>query len=415
MNEIRDLIIGIDFGKKKTQICYYDRKAQEARSLSVKVGASLYESPSCLLRRPDKGSYCVGLEAEYFAREKGGVLIDDLYEICQKTDKVSLEGEEKEPWELFAAYLRGMLKFLGILDVVKNIKCLTLTCETLGGAQVDNFQKAVRYLGFSEEKFLLMDYGESFYYYVLGQKRETWNRSVAWYEFAPAGVSFRKMSMNGSHQPVLVKISQPESVSLDERAEVRDLEFAKFVQDTIGTELYSSVQITGEGFDTSWAVQSVKLLCHQKRKVFYGNNLFAKGACMAGKEQLEDKALKGYRYLSDALVLTDVGMEMRIMGAPAYYPLLEAGRNWYESRAYCELILDNVKELVFLVENSGEKEKKRVAMQLTGLPARPNKTTRLSLEMNYVSPRDCRILVKDLGFGEMYPTSGKVWKETVQW
>lgn len=38
MNEIRDLIIGIDIGKEYTQICYYDRKAEEARSLSMKVG-----------------------------------------------------------------------------------------------------------------------------------------------------------------------------------------------------------------------------------------------------------------------------------------------------------------------------------------------------------------------------------------
>ena len=42
MNEIRDLIIGIDIGKEYTQICYYDRKAEEARSLSMKVGASQY-------------------------------------------------------------------------------------------------------------------------------------------------------------------------------------------------------------------------------------------------------------------------------------------------------------------------------------------------------------------------------------
>ena len=27
MNEIRDLIVGIDFGKEHSQICYYDRKA----------------------------------------------------------------------------------------------------------------------------------------------------------------------------------------------------------------------------------------------------------------------------------------------------------------------------------------------------------------------------------------------------
>ena len=57
---------------------------------------------------------------------------------------------------------------------------------------------------------------------------------------------------------------------------------------------------------------------------FYGNNLFAKGACIAGKDRLEDKKLKGYRYLSDSLVAVDVGMDMRVMSSPAYYPLIEA-------------------------------------------------------------------------------------------
>ena len=44
MNEIRDLIVGIDFGKEYSQICYYDRKGDEARSLSMKAGGNQYES-----------------------------------------------------------------------------------------------------------------------------------------------------------------------------------------------------------------------------------------------------------------------------------------------------------------------------------------------------------------------------------
>ena len=46
MNEIRDLMIGIDFGKENTQICYYDRKGEEPRSLTMKVGTSQYEAPT---------------------------------------------------------------------------------------------------------------------------------------------------------------------------------------------------------------------------------------------------------------------------------------------------------------------------------------------------------------------------------
>ena len=51
MNEIRDLIVGIDFGKETSQISYYDRKAGEPRSISMKVGTSQLEAPTCLCRR----------------------------------------------------------------------------------------------------------------------------------------------------------------------------------------------------------------------------------------------------------------------------------------------------------------------------------------------------------------------------
>ncbi len=206
---------------------------------------------------------------------------------------------------------------------------------------------------------------------------------------------------------MLVKLEDPVSTKLELEDEIRDVEFYRFISKTLGKELFSSVQITGEGFDQQWAQQSVKLLCHQGRKVFYGNNLFAKGACIAGKDRLEDKKLKGYRYLSDSLVAVDVGMDMRVMGSPAYYPLIESGSNWYECSASCELILDDTSELVFVVSIPEETEKKRVAMALDGLPKRPNRTSRLSLTLKYVSPRDCEITVKDLGFGEMYPYQWK--------
>ncbi|MDO4273023.1 MAG: DUF5716 family protein [Eubacteriales bacterium] len=415
MNEIRDLIIGIDFGKEYSQICYYDRKAGEPRSLSMKVGASQYEAPTCICRRVEQGDYCVGLEAEYFAREKGGYMIGSLYDVCEKDETVQIQGEMVEPWELLANFLKGLLKFLGVMDVVKNTKCLVVSAPSLNQVQVSNFQKACEYLGFPEEKYMLMDYGECFYYYALTQKRETWNRSVAWYAFTPESVSFRKLTLNGASRPILARLDEPVDTELSEEGEIRDLEFCKFIQSTLGTELFSSIQITGKGFDQQWAQQSVKALCYQKRKVFYGNNLFAKGACAAGKDRLEDKNLKGYRYMSDSLVLSDVGMDMRVMGSPTYYPLIEAGNNWYECKAYCEFILDDTQELVFVVSTFGEQEKKRVAMQLPGLPKRPNKTTRLSLDLQYVSRKECRITVKDLGFGEMYPGSGKIWKESVQW
>ncbi len=429
MNEIRDLIIGIDFGKTYSQICYYDRKAEEPRSVSMKVGAEEYEAPTCICKRGEQQDYTVGLEAVYFAREKGGILVDNLYELCKKEENVQVGEEQLPPWKLLAVFLEGMLKFLGVADIVKNTKCLVLTSIQLEDNQVKNMEKACESIGFGKNQYLFMDHGESFYYYSLTQKRETWNRSIGWYSFENDQVTFRQLSMDGGMRPVLVKLEEPKTAKLpalaqgeeiseadfEKSAQAKDEALSRFVKETLGGGLYSSIQITGYGFDPKWAKKSVGSLCMQRRKVYYGNNLFAKGACAAGKERYEDRNLKGYRYMSPALVLKDIGMEMRVMGAPAYYPFIEAGKNWYECKAGCELILDDVKELVFIVGTFGEKKKKKVVMGLPGLPERPNKTTRLSLSLAYVSQKDCQIVVEDLGFGDMYPSSGKIWKELVQW
>ena len=415
MNETRDLIIGIDFEKKYSQICYYDRKAEEARSLPVKVGSSQYESPTCICKKEEQGDYCVGLEAEYFAREKGGILLENLYEISKSRDKVLVSGEQKEPWELLAYFFEGMLKFLGVADVVKNIRCFTVTTETLDDVQVDNLQKACSELGFAEDRVILMDHEESFYYYVMTQKVETWNRSVGWYSFDGNNVTFRKLSMNSAVKPVVVTLAEPVKKELCETPEERDEDFCSFIRETLGKDLYSSIQMNGEGFDQEWAQKSVKILCYQRRKVFYGNNLFAAGACAAGAERFVRHDLKEYRYISNSVVLTNVGMEMKVMGAPAYYPMIMAGTNWYECRSYCELILDGTEELVFVVQKAGEEDKKRISMQLPGLPKRPERTTRLSVNLQYISREQCQITVKDLGFGEMFPSEGKIWTETTGW
>ena len=146
MNEIRDLIVGIDFGKEYSQICYYDRKGDEARSLSMKAGGNQYEAPCILCWRPEQKDYCVGLEADYFVREKGGVMIDDVYGICEKSDSVLVEGQELAPWEILAQFLQGMLKFLGVAELVKNTKCVAVTLPGLTEIQVENFQKAFEIL-----------------------------------------------------------------------------------------------------------------------------------------------------------------------------------------------------------------------------------------------------------------------------
>ena len=62
------------------------------------------------------------------------------------------------------------------------------------------------------------------------------------------------MTMNGATKPVTVKLEESVETSLPEDGEERDSEFCKFVKKTLGSDLYSSIQITGEGFSVDFTL-----------------------------------------------------------------------------------------------------------------------------------------------------------------
>ncbi len=415
MNEIRDILIGIDFGKEQSQINYYDRKADEPLSVSMKAGTSQFEFPTCICKRMERGNWCFGREAEYFAREHDGFLVDQLYDILCKKDSVQVGDEELTPAGLMEIFLEEVIKMLGVSDLAGHIKCLVITTEVLTGVLVKNLQEACEGLGFVKGQYLLQDYQESFYYYTMYQKAEYNRRKVAWYDFTADCVHYRCMSTSSMTKPALVTIGDDSETEISPDENLRDLEFYQFIERTMGNDIFSSVYITGAGFQREWAEKSVVLLCKQQRKVFYGTNLYARGACYAAREIMEEHRLKSCLYISGDMVRQNIGMDMQVMGSPAFHLLLEAGSNWYETEAECELILDQCDTLVFTVSNILTREKQKISMALPGLANRPNKTTRLKLHISYQSVTECRITVRDLGFGELFPSSGRVWTEQITW
>lgn len=55
MNEVRNILVGFDFGEKVSQLCYYDRREGEPVSLPVKVGTGQYTFPNVLSKKPVRG------------------------------------------------------------------------------------------------------------------------------------------------------------------------------------------------------------------------------------------------------------------------------------------------------------------------------------------------------------------------
>lgn len=56
------------------------------------------------------------------------------------------------------------------------------------------------------------------------------------------------------------------------------------------------------------------------------------------------------------------------------------------------------------------REAKIESLELTDLPNRPNRMTRLRIITEAVSNSEIKVLIQDLGFGDVYRRSGKTWE-----
>ncbi|MGI6007597.1 MAG: DUF5716 family protein [Ruminococcus sp.] len=413
MNEVRNIIVGFEMGERTSQICYYDRTEGEPVSLSVKAGQSQYTFPTCISKKPGEEVYHYGVEAEYFASQRDEILIDRLFECCLSREKVQVEDQLIEPARLAAVFLSQALGMLGANNLLKNISGIMVTVPRLNKPLVDNLKEAFRILNFPAGRCFLQNYDESFYYYTIAQKPEFWSRKVGLFTFEGDEAAFRCLAVDRKTRPATASVKAGKRMTLNSAWDERDADFCRLIQESFGNDIYSGAFLVGSGFDREWAVRSIPLLCKNQRHVFYGNNLYCKGACYGAKEKVEGRLVKDLVYQGEDVVTAMLGMEMLVSGVHSYYSLAEPGIHWYEAKKEFEILLENTRELVFMAGEPKSPQLKRYSMDLPGLPERPPKATRLKICVEFESLKSVHIHVEDLGLGDLFPSSGLVWDETL--
>ncbi len=171
-------------------------------------------------------------------------------------------------------------------------------------------------------------------------------------------------------------------------------------------DISSSVFLLGEGFNGEWCQESLRLLCHNRR-VFKGNDLYSKGACYCVQERLLDRTghSSSIIFLGKDKLKTNVGMEVSRQGEDSYLAILDGGENWYECHKSWDVILREGNVVKFKLTPLDGRNVRYIEVVLDGLPQREMNTTRLHLEATMTNERTLKIQIKDMGFGEMVPSS----------
>lgn len=139
----------------------------------------------------------------------------------------------------------------------------------------------------------------------------------------------------------------------------------------------------------------------------------ARGACYGARaKQQPGENSSGYVYLGKDMLKANIGLEAAFRGEESYFALLDAGTNWYDAKRECDFLLNEDHAFSLRITPLSGREVKEVTVTLDGVPERPVRTTRIRLTVSLEDVDTVKLRMEDLGFGEMFPASHKIWEET---
>lgn len=346
------MVVGIELGKEYAQICVKTASMRDAESVTKIAGEEHYRLP---------------------------VTAD----LSQKSEVLE--------------FFRGLWKLINCYADREKAEYVVFCLDENSGQLREILLEIVQIYEVSPQKVRFIDRKESFCAYVFHQPAELLSHSALLIE-----------NCGGEKKLFLL---QKRTRTVPTVAQVQELTEKK-LEDVFAEHPISSVFLVGDDFEEEWIQTHLKLL-KTGRRVFMGKNLYVKGACYVGTDWKEGQ--ETYLYLGEDKLSCNIALKTREKERDEFITIVEGGRNWYESGASMELLLLEEPELEFALIPINGREKKTVSIRLEGLPKRPERTTRLSLELKLTSPETAKLQVKDLGFGELFPRSEMCYEGELQW
>ncbi len=419
---MQDLLLGIDICDDYSQISYFNPQTLEAETLGITEEEASCMVPTVICKEKGTDSWFIGADAYRCALYGKGTMVDKLVKLAGKKGTATIEGVRYTADELLAIFVKQVLAIPGERLGIKNISAVVFTFQKKDSGLMDTVIRATDELGIPRERVHMANHAESYLFYVISQKKELWINQSCLFDLSENGLHYYELNVIRGRKPQIVEVGHEE---LEEGFSLEILETGagRKLGDTILTscgerllqrKIVTSVFLTGKGFEeTEWASGFLRLICN-KRRVFAGPGLFAKGAAYMAYDSIQEQTSYPYVCLCEGRLASTVSMQVRHQGRDRQLVLAQAGSDWYEAKASASFILDNTNVLELLVTPVRPGRQNRLSIQLDEFPARPNKTTRVEVIVAFLSESRISVRVIDRGFGEFFPGTGQVVRQDFQ-
>jgi hypothetical protein len=385
MEEEKSTLIGIQMSGDGAQITWYDRTLEEPQTLSL-----------------------------------AGEREDGLLAMPADAWKGALRGG-RFGMQSLSRYITRLIGMVPGRPQLQELR-ICLTVPNLTQELGDHLVECLESLGIARRNLFLQDWRTSFFYYVISMRRELWSGDVAFLRLKDEKIAGSILHIDRSVKPALVTIREIASADVSDRARAglsqedwdreRDRRFYELLGKLFERRSVTTSYLYGTYFDRSWAERSFQYLTF-RRHAFQGQNLFSKGACYSAMMRVGLRQMPDLLFMGVDMVTENIGMRLRVRGREQYQLLIPAGVNWYEAHSRIEMIPDGEKSVTILTTPMEGGETVGHILRLDHFPERERRATRLRMTIYFTSAHRCEIEVEDLGFGQISPSSGRVWRRQV--
>lgn len=407
------LIIGIDYTSEYCQACYYSIRHGCPESVSSGTEAMRYLIPTAICYNKEGNEWLIGEQAVEFCKNTGTYLFTDLLNCVFTNEKCYIDDMEYSFKQLLAVYLGKIIEMTQLATSVMNIENVTVNLRNIDHDIKQTIHECFEMLRLPASKVKLQSCAESFAYYVINEDKSLWENGAQLFDFSREGFFEKQLSLRkgpkGEDFVYVYENEHSDDFSMEglnnyAYADAMDDKLDILFEEVINENQISSVYFTGEGFDELWFARTLQDVSECTR-AFKGNNLYAKGACLSGVRR-SNPEVRDLDIICDGRTKATIAIEASYKGGNCIINLSKAPIDWFDAGIVSDFIVDDIDSVRFYVTSLVSQERTYVDFDISEFPKRPNKTTRIEIEIKYLNDCECEITIEDKGFGDFYKASG---------
>lgn len=407
--------IGMDLCSDSTQISFYNDIKREPETVNQLNNKETYMMPNILFFSKKTGDWYVGSEASEARFREDGVILDDLYQNARSEDIIDVDGVSYTYRQLFLLMIKMHIDSFLYRYEGATVKQLVISIPEYNKDIFKALSNFYREINVPAECVKITSHLDSGLYYILNQSSDLWINSVALFDYNTDGLNYYRIDISRGKNPEIISVTHEDYSAQFNLALfagdniLMDVTFAKIAEYEMKKTYISSVFLTGLGFSEKWMNKSRNILC-QGRRVFAGQNIYTKGACYKAVGGEYEEFYKKYFVETKENVVYDIGIS-EDEESDEFIPIALGGRQWYNIHGKISVILDDTDMITLVYRNRRTEETKKETVKLHGIPKRPNKTSKFSLEVEFENPHQGAVVIKDMGFGKLFPTTNKIYRK----